>query len=115
MPRGPKQVLQTARVSREAVVELYQVAQNYFQTFPTLTDEQLRFYITYTWPQKNVFRTLYKSLTSRDTTTKVFQDILRVHTTVTELQGSDMTRAREEKIVTKLRDYVRDEYHLKKK
>jgi hypothetical protein len=107
MPRPKSDFVKKERISVEAIRALYIQAQQFFRTFPTLTDAQLREYFFREWPKRRSFPQLYKALTSRGTDGKAYGDILRVHSTVTDLQTNDYSPAREEQIVSDMYKQVK--------
>ena len=113
--KRPPVKLQTERVSSEAIEELYRVSREYYKAFPTISDEQLRFYICSGWEKRQVFPKLFSVMTARDTTEKQYKDALLIHRRVTEMQNPNITQTQEEAIAEGLRDYVRDKYLLKSK
>jgi len=95
--------LQNARVSAEELKAVYVRAQQLFATFPALTDAQCAEYFMNTVKWRRTFRKVFRRLVSRKTSVQDFMDIIKIHTTVTELQSNDYTEDQEMGILQNLK------------
>lgn len=95
--------LRKERVSAQELKKVFIKAQQLFATFPQLTDTQCWEYFMTDVPWRQSFRKVFHRLVSRRTTVRDFMDIIRIHTTVTELQNNDYTEEQEMGVLQNLK------------